>query len=70
MAGTFQIYHDDQDGYSFRLRSRVGDVVATGRSFPTRAAAKRGIAAVLVAAAGATVVPETAHAPARTDPPV
>ena len=69
MAGTFEIYHDRLDGYSFRLRSRVGDVVATGLSFPTRDAAKRGIAAVLVAAAGATVAPETVDAP-RLNPPV
>jgi uncharacterized protein YegP (UPF0339 family) len=70
MAGTFEIYHDQQGAYSFRLKSRTGDVVATGLSFPTRDAAKRGIAAVLFAAAGATIAPETAGAPVRLCPPV
>ena len=63
MAGTFEIFHDHQDGYSFRLKSRAGDVVATGPSFPTREAARRGIAAFLTAAAGATVAPTTGGAP-------
>ena len=67
---TFEIFHDHQDGYSFRLKSRVGDVVATGRSFPSRDAAKRGIAAFLTAAAGATVVPTTAGAPLTLLPPL
>jgi uncharacterized protein YegP (UPF0339 family) len=69
MAGTFEIYLDRRDGFSFRLKSRAGDVVATGLSFPTRDAAKRGIAAVLVAAAGATVAPETVTKPLRLIPP-
>jgi len=59
MAGTFEIYQHHQGDYRFRLRSRRGDVVATGPSFPTRDAAKRGIAAVLSAAAGSTLSPET-----------
>jgi uncharacterized protein len=59
MAGTFEIYHDRQGDYRFRLKSRKGDIVATGQSFPTRDAAKRGIAAVLRAAAGARIVTET-----------
>jgi len=62
MAGTFEIYHDHQGEYRFRLRSRKGDVVATGLSYPTRDAAKRGIAAVLCAAAGSTIAPETVTA--------
>ena len=70
MAGTFEIYHDHQGDYRFRLRSRNGDVVATGPSFPTRDAAKRGIAALLRAAAGAKIVPKTANVPARHIPPL
>jgi uncharacterized protein YegP (UPF0339 family) len=70
MAGTFEIYQDHQGEYSFRLRSRNGDVVANGLSFPTRDAAKRGIAAVLRAAAGATIVPEPATIQARCIPPL
>ena len=72
MAGKFEIYHDRKGEYRFRLRSRKGDIVATGPSFPTRDAAKRGIAAVLSAAAGATIVPETttASVEARHSPPL
>ena len=64
MAGTFEIYRDHQGDYRFRLKSRKGDVVATGMSYPTRDAAKRGIAAVLCAAAGSTIIPETVTATA------
>jgi uncharacterized protein YegP (UPF0339 family) len=72
MAGTFEIYRDHQGEYRFRLRSRRGDIVATGQSFPTRNAAKRGIAALLYAAAGATIAPETAPSrdQARRSPPL
>ena len=70
MAGKFEIYHDRRGAYRFRLRSRQGDVVATGPSFPTRDTAKRGIAAVLRAAAGATIAPETEEARARHTPPL
>ena len=62
MAGTFEIYRDHQGDFRFRLKSRKGDIVAIGLSYPTRDAAKRGIAAVLCAAAGSTIVPETVTA--------
>ena len=72
MAGTFEIYRDRHGDYGFRLRSRRGDIVATGQSFPTRDAAKRGIAAVLRAAAGARIVAETGTETvrARHSPPL
>jgi len=70
MAGTFEIYHDHLGEYRFRLKTRRGVVVATGPSFPTRDAAKRGIAAVLFAAAGATIVPETVIVQGRRIPPL
>ena len=70
MAGKFEIYNDLSGEYRFRLRSRNGEVVATGQSFPTRDAAKRGIAAVLFAAAGATIVPEHEVVDARRSPPL
>ena len=70
MAGTFEIYHDHRDGYGFRLKSRRGDVVAMGPSFPTRDAAKLGIAALLRAAAGAVIAPQTGTVRARRRPPV
>ena len=53
MAGTF--YKDRKGEFRFRLKSRNGEIVASGESYPTKAHAKRGIAAVLRAAAGAQV---------------
>ncbi len=70
MAGTFEIYQRRQGEFGFRLKSRTGDVVAIGPSFQTRRAAKRGIAAVLVAAAGSTIDPETTPALTASCPPL
>jgi uncharacterized protein YegP (UPF0339 family) len=55
MPGKFEIYKDRKGEYRFRLRSRNGEVVATGESYPTKDGAKRGIAAVLRAAAGVKI---------------
>jgi uncharacterized protein YegP (UPF0339 family) len=55
MSGKFEIYKDGEGEYRFRLRSRHGEVVATGESYPTKDGVKRGIAAVLRAAAGAKI---------------
>jgi uncharacterized protein YegP (UPF0339 family) len=62
MAGTFEIYQDARGGYRFRLKSRQGWVLATGQSFPTKQDAKRGIATVLMAAAGAQIEDTTTTA--------
>ena len=59
MPGTFEIYQDTKKQYRFRLKSRNGEIVATGESYPTKAIAKKGIAAVQRAAADAKVVDKT-----------
>ncbi len=59
MAGTFEIYKDRKGEFRFRLKSRNGEIVATGESYPSRAIAKKGIAAVQRAAANAKVVDTT-----------
>jgi uncharacterized protein YegP (UPF0339 family) len=41
--------------FRFRLKSRNGEIVASGEFYPTKAHAKRGIEAVQRAAAGAKV---------------
>lgn len=56
MAGKFEIYPDNAGQYRFRLKSRNGEIVASGESYTTRADAKKGVEAVQRAAAGATVV--------------
>lgn len=42
MARQFEIYKDVGGQYRFRLKSRNGDIVATGESYPTKAAVKKG----------------------------
>ena len=59
MAGTFEIYKDSKGEFRFRLKSRNGEIVATGESYPSKAIAKKGIAAVQRAAADAKVVDTT-----------
>ena len=59
MPGTFEIYKDKKGEFRFRLKSRNGEIVATGESYPSRAIAKKGIAAVQRAAADAKVVDTT-----------
>jgi uncharacterized protein len=59
MPGTFEIYKDTKGEFRFRLKSRNGEIVATGESYPSRAIAKKGIAAVQRAAADAKVVDTT-----------
>jgi len=56
MAGRFEIYKDVGGLYRFRLKGRNGDIVASGESYPTKAAAKKGVRAVQRAADGAKVV--------------
>jgi uncharacterized protein YegP (UPF0339 family) len=55
MAGKFEIYKDQKGSFRFRLKARNGEIVAQGEDYPTKAHAKRGIAAVQRAAAGAEV---------------
>jgi uncharacterized protein YegP (UPF0339 family) len=55
MAGTFEIYKDRRGEYRFRLKSRNGEIVAQGESYPTKAHAKRGIASVQRAATDAKI---------------
>ena len=62
MAGKFEIYQDARGDYRFRLKSRQGRVLATGQSFQTKQDAKRGIATMLIAAAGAHVEDTTTAA--------
>ena len=52
----FEIYKDKKGEFRFRLKSSNGQIVATGESYPTLAAAKKGVAAVERAATGAKVV--------------
>lgn len=60
MAGKFELYMDAGGKYRFRLKAGNGEIVATGEAYESKSAAKKGIDAVQRAAAGATVVDQTA----------
>ncbi|MGY4541298.1 uncharacterized protein YegP (UPF0339 family) [Arthrobacter sp. UYNi723] len=46
MTGTFELFTDEETLFRFRLKAPDGTVVAVSRSFPDKAAAVAGIAAV------------------------
>ena len=60
MAGTFEIHTDGKGKFRFRLKSRNGEIVATGESYATKAHSKRGIEVVQRAAADARIEDKTA----------
>jgi hypothetical protein len=55
MAAKFEVYQDAAAQYRCRLKAGNGEIVATGESYPTQAAAKDGCDAVKRAAAAATI---------------
>lgn len=57
MAGKFEIYKGGgkTGGFRWRLKSRNGEIVASGEAYETKAGAKKGIDAVQRAATGAKV---------------
>ena len=60
MAGKFEIYRDGKRVYRFRFRAGNGQIVATGGAYPTKADAKRAMAAVMrAAAAGSKIAGKT-----------
>jgi uncharacterized protein YegP (UPF0339 family) len=46
VAGKFEIYKDSSGGFRFRLKAGNGEVIATGESYKTKAAAQKGIESV------------------------
>ncbi|MEP9382327.1 YegP family protein [Nocardioides cheoyonin] len=60
MAGKFEVYQDKGGQYRFRLKAGNGQTVATGESYPTKAACLKGVEAVKRAADGAALVDQTA----------
>lgn len=56
MAAKFEVYEDKSGGFRFRLKAANGEVVATGESYSTRAAARQGCESVQRAAAAAEIV--------------
>jgi uncharacterized protein YegP (UPF0339 family) len=67
--GKFEIYKDRNGEYRFRFRGSNGQIVAEGSSYPTKAYAKRAVAAVLAAAAGVNAGEPRGIRPPSKEPP-
>ena len=47
MSAKFEVYQDKKDKFRFRLKAANGDIIATGKGYPTKTAAKEGIASIV-----------------------
>lgn len=56
MAGKFEVYQDKAGKYRWRLKAGNGEIVASGESYETKAAAVKGTESVQRAAGDATTV--------------
>ena len=54
VMGAFEIYRARRGEYRFRYRANTGEIVATSTAYPTKAEARRAMAAVFGAAEGST----------------
>ena len=50
MPAKFTIFKDKKGEFRFRLLAANGEIIATGESYPDKAACKKGIAAIKKAA--------------------
>lgn len=55
MAGKFEVYEDKAGKFRFRLKASNGQIVASGESYETKAAARKGCESVQKAASGAPI---------------
>jgi len=55
MAAKFTIFKDKKGEFRFRLLAANGEIIATGESYPDKAAAKKGIASIVKNAPGAEI---------------
>jgi uncharacterized protein len=58
MAGTFELYKDQDGKFRFRLKAGNGQIIAAGEAYESKAAALAGIESVRTHAANATVAEE------------
>jgi len=59
MPAKFSIYKDKKGEFRFRLKAANGEIIATGESYPDKAACKKGIASIQKNAPIAEIVDET-----------
>jgi uncharacterized protein YegP (UPF0339 family) len=65
MAAKFEVYKDKGNKYRFRLKAANGEVIATGESYPTKAACLKGIASIKKSAPAAAIIDPEAEAEAK-----
>ena len=59
MPAKFEVYKDKKGEFRFRLRAANGETIATGESYPSKAAVQKGIASIQKNAATAPIVDTT-----------
>jgi uncharacterized protein YegP (UPF0339 family) len=64
MAGKFEVYKDKAGRYRFRLKAANGQIIATGESYDSKAAAMHGIESIRSNAMAAALV-DLSDAPAQ-----
>jgi len=61
MPAKFEVYKDKKGEFRFRLKAANGETIATGESYPDKAACKKGIASIKKSAPIAEIVDEEAE---------
>jgi uncharacterized protein YegP (UPF0339 family) len=69
MPAKFEVYKDKKGEFRFRLLATNGQTIATGESYPTKAACLKGIASIQKNAPVAEIVEEDAEKKAEKQAP-
>jgi len=64
MPAKFDVYKDKKGEFRFRLKAANGEIIATGESYPTKAAVLKGIASIKKNAPVAEIIDTTVEAAA------
>ena len=62
MPAKFEVYKDKKGEFRFRLKAANGETIATGESYPTKAAVLKGIASIAKTASTAKIEDTTVEA--------
>jgi uncharacterized protein YegP (UPF0339 family) len=69
MAAAFELFHDRDDAFRFRLKTPDGTVIAVSKPFPGKAAAVAGIRAVRECAGTGLITDLCPPTPSPEEPP-
>ena len=62
MPAKFEVFADKKGEFRFRLRAANGEIIATGESYPDKAAVKKGIASIKKNAPTAEIIDTSVEA--------